>query len=93
MKQIINSKVYSTATAEEIASDNYSDSSNRLNRGRGTTLYKTKKGAFFALHETCWQGEHDKIEPLTIPQAKEYFEELSGDPDSWPEEFGAPEEA
>jgi len=93
MKRIISGKKYDTEKAEEMASNHFSDGSNRMNCGRGTTLYKTKKGNFFALHETCWQGEHDTIEPLTIAEAKEYFEELGGDTEDWPMEFGEPEEA
>ncbi len=86
MKQIINGKLYDTDTAECIAD-------NEFHGGRGTTLYKTKKGAFFAHHETYWQEEHDYIEPLSIPQATELFEQLGGNPDNWPAEFGEPEEA
>ncbi len=93
MKQIINGKLYDTEKAEKIADNHFSDGSNRLSHGRGTTLYKTEKGAFFALHETCWQGEHDNIEPLSIQHATELFEQFGGDPDKWPVEFGEPEEA
>ncbi len=93
MKKIINGKLYDTETSEAIADNEFRDGSNRMNCGRRTTLYKTKKGCFFAFHETCWQGEHYTIEPLDILQAKRCFEEISGDPDDWPTEFGEPEEA
>jgi hypothetical protein len=92
-KKIIAGKMYNTATAEAIADNEFSDGTNRLNHGRATTLYKSKKGNFFAEHETCWQGEHDTIEPLSIDQAKDLFQDLSGDADCWTEHFGAPEEA
>ena len=71
MKKIINKKVYDTETAKEIATNDYSDVSNRLNNGRSSTLYQTKKGNYFLLTETCWQGEHDNIEPLTKDEAVE----------------------
>ena len=93
MKKVINGKLYNTETAECIADNEFNDGTNRLSHGRATSLYKTTKGNFFAYHETCWQGEHDTIEPLTMSQAKEYFEELGGDPDHYPTEFGTPEEA
>lgn len=93
MKKIINDKLYNTETAETIADNEFSDGSNRLNHGRATTLYKTKKGNFFAYHETCWQDEHDSIEPLTKEEAKAQYEDLNGDGD-YEEIFGEiPEEA
>ena len=93
MKKVINGKSYDTATAEAIADNEFSDGSNRMTGGRSTNLYKTKKGNFFAHHETCWQGEHDTIEPLTKEEAKELYESLDGGGD-YEEIFGeAPEEA
>ena len=74
MKKIINKKVYDTETAKEIATNDYSDVSNRLNNGRSNTLYQTKKGNYFLLTETCWQGEHDNIEPLSKNEAVEEWE-------------------
>jgi len=93
MNAIINGKKYDTKTAQCIADNEFADGSNRLRGGRGSSLYATKKGNFFAHHETCWQGERDVIEPLTLSQAKSYFEELQGDPDVWAEIFGPAEEA
>ena len=93
MKSIINGKLYDTNTASAIADNEFQDGSNRLNCGRATTLYRTAKGAFFAYHETCWQGERDTIEPLSIEAARELYEALDGDTDKYVEYFGAPEEA
>lgn len=76
MKQVIDGKRYDTEKATLIADNEFRDGSNRMSGGRSTSLYKTKRGNFFALHETCWQGERDTIEPLTVGQAKEYFEKL-----------------
>lgn len=93
MNQIIDGKKYDTKTAELIADNEFSDGSNRRNHGRNVYLYKTKKGNFFAVHETQWQGENDRIEPLTVDVAKEMFENLDGG-DSYEDVFGvAPEEA
>ena len=92
MKKIIAGKIYDTETAELIADNEFADGTNRMKSGRSTSLYKTRKGNFFAHHETCWQGERDTIEPLTIKQAKEYYEELDNEAE-WPTEFGTPEEA
>ena len=93
MKKIIGGKIYDTATASAIADNEFGDGTNRLTHGRATTLYRTSKGNFFAEHETCWQGEHDSIEPLTIDEAKELFDALNGDPENYPVEFGEPVEA
>ena len=76
MKKIINRKVYDTKTAEEIATNDFSDGSNRLNVGRSSTLYRTTQGSYFAEHETCWQGEHDTIEPLSEDEAIKMYEQM-----------------
>jgi hypothetical protein len=93
MRQIIGGKIYDTEKAEKLATNEFSDGNNRLQHGRATTLYKTNKGNFFAHHETCWQDDNDNIEQLTIAKAREYFEDLGGNPANWPTEFGEPEEA
>jgi hypothetical protein len=34
-------------------------------------------GAYFVTHLTQWQGERDKLEPITLAEAQELFETLS----------------
>ena len=74
MIRVIQQKRYNTETASHIADNEFSDGANRLQRGRGTTLYVTKKGAYFLHYETQWQGEHDHIEPVGTIQAQNFFE-------------------
>ena len=94
MKRVVNGKLYDTSTAKLIADDEFSDGRNRLSGGRGSYLYKTRKGNFFAYHRTCWEGEHDSICPLSLKEAKEMYEELPNHWVSWEDAFGeAPEEA
>jgi hypothetical protein len=94
MKKVINGKVYNTDTAKAIADDEFRDGSNRMNRGRCTTLYKTKKGNYFAEHETCWQGESDSIKPLSKDEAKDLFETMKNQNVEYEEAFDEePEEA
>lgn len=94
MEKVINGKLYRTGTATELANNEFQDNTNRMNCGRCTTLYKTKKGAFFAYHETCWQGEADSIEPLDKAAAKELYEDLRNQSVDWSEAFSeVPEEA
>jgi len=94
MKAIIRGKKYDTETAIRLADDEFFDGTNQMNHGRSTILYKTKKGNFFACHETCWQGEHDNIEPLTISGAKELYEDLFHQTVEYFDAFGTePEEA
>ena len=88
MKRIIGNKLYDTNKAKNIANNHFRDGNNRLSHGRGTTLYRTKSKIFFAHHETCWQGEDDVIQPLTIQEANNLFETLGGHPNNWPPEFG-----
>lgn len=74
MTRVIAGKRYSTDTATLLASDAYWDGSNFERQGRNTFLYRTPKGAYFALYRTCWQGEHDTIQPLTPEEAQEIYE-------------------
>jgi hypothetical protein len=76
MKAIINRTVYDTEKATEIANDHYWDGHNFERGGRNTHLFKTAKGNYFAHHVTLWQGEHDSIEPLTLDEAADMYEQL-----------------
>ena len=88
MRKIIRGKMYDTETATLIANNEFSDGSNRMPSGRSTSLYKTKRGNFFALYETRWQGERNTIEPLSITAAKNLFEGLDADDNEYEEVFG-----
>jgi hypothetical protein len=59
-----------------------------MSGGTSTTLCKTRKGAFFALHLTCWQGSHDHIEVLDIEEAKALYENLRNHQMEYAEAFG-----
>lgn len=94
MKQVINGMRYDTDKAISLASDAFGDGNNEYNCGRKTQLYKTKKGNYFVVHWTCWQGEHDNIEPVSKKEAMQYYEELHRTHVEWEEAFGeSPEEA
>ncbi len=88
MKKVINGSLYNTNTATHIANNEFRDGANRMNLGRCTALYKTRSGKFFAWHETCWQGEQDTIELLSLREAKDLFEHLDADPDDYEDIFG-----
>jgi hypothetical protein len=77
MTRVIGGKRYSTATATLLASDAYWDGNNYERHGRNTFLYRTPKGAYFALYRTQWQGEHDTIEPLDDVQALDVYEGMA----------------
>lgn len=88
MKQIINGMVYDTEMAQLIADNKYWDGSNWDRRGRSNSLFKTKKGNFFILFETRWQGERDAITPMTQLQAEGWFEKLPEVKVEFPAVFG-----
>jgi hypothetical protein len=75
--EIIGRKRYSTETATLLAGNDYWDGHNWERNGRNTFLYRTPKGNYFLLIMTCWQGERDRIEPLTLNDALRYWEGLS----------------
>ena len=77
MTAVIDRKRYSTETAILIAGNDYWDGHNFERSGRNTFLYRTPKGAYFAAHITCWQGEADRLEPLDVDGAVELYEGLS----------------
>ena len=76
MNEVIGGKRYRTETATLIASDAYWDGHNYERRGRNTFLFKTPKGNYFAQHQTQWQGENDRIEPLDQAEAVSLYESL-----------------
>ncbi|MFH1491435.1 MAG: hypothetical protein ABII06_21205 [Pseudomonadota bacterium] len=93
MKKVIGGKMYDTEKAERIGHNEFADGTNRMPHGRCTSIYKTAKGKFFMHCETCWQGEHDSIAPLTKQEAKDEYEHMINQVD-YVDAFGEePEEA
>ena len=93
MKDICWGKLYNTDTADLVASNRYWDGHNWERKGRNRYLYKTKKGNFFLQETTLWQGEKDRIEPITQTDAESYYEDLSEKEMEFSEAFGRePEE-
>lgn len=74
MTKIVNRKRYSTKTATIIADDCYWDGHNMERHGRNTFLYRTPNGAYFTVTLTQWQGEQDRLEPVTQADALELYE-------------------
>ena len=94
MEQIVDGLRYDTETATKVAHDRYFDGSNWERHGRNTYLYKTPNGRFFLHHTTLWQGERDRIEPVGLEEAKQYYEDLPEHEMSYAEAFGEePEDA
>jgi len=76
MREVIGGISYDTEKAQIIAHDCYWDGHNMERNGRNTYLYKTPKGRYFAVHLTLWQGEIDRLEPLTVDEAVALYEQL-----------------
>lgn len=76
MVEVIGGKRYSTETAILVASDAYWDGHNYERRGRNVFLYRTKRGAYFAVRLSQWPGEIDHLEPLDEDQAATLWEAL-----------------
>jgi len=77
MTEIISRRRYTTAAATLIAGNDYWDGHNYERSGRQTYLYLTPKGGYFAVHLTQWQGEQDRIEPLSVDEAVTLWESLT----------------
>jgi hypothetical protein len=76
MSKVIDGKRYNVKTATLIASNEYWDGSNWERHGTNLFLYKTPRGAFFTVYLTQWQGDRDKIEPITREQAIKMYGDL-----------------
>lgn len=76
MTKVIDRKKYNTDTATLIASDVYWDGRNMERGGRNTFLYRTRKGRYFEVTLTMWQGERDTLTPLSMDDAIDLYENL-----------------
>lgn len=87
MRRVINRKVYDTETAVIIATNDFSDGTNQFNLGRTSSLYRTKKGSYFVVYLTCWQGESDSLEPLSENRAIEVYEGMIKEVETFEDAF------
>ena len=78
MQATIHGKRYDTDKATIVAHDCYFDGRDYERHGRNVYLYRTFHGSYFALHLTQRQGELDYIEPLSVEEARTYWEQLPG---------------
>lgn len=77
MVAVIDKKRYSTETATLIAGNDHWDGHNYERSSRNTFLYRAPKGNYFAVYQTQWQGERDRLEALTLDEAVAMFEGMS----------------
>lgn len=88
MVRILNRKRYDTDTATLLASDEYWDGRNDERHGRNTFLYRTPNGNYFMVTLTMWEGEQDRLTPVSQEYAIELYEEsLSNHIESYAEAF------
>ena len=75
-KRIIDGKTYNTETATQITGERSDDGPYE----RGSFLYQTRFGAFFAYEYLDGSGEDDfeRIEPLTPEQARTWLKKTPG---------------
>lgn len=77
MSAVIGGKRYSCATATLLAGNDYWDGNNWERRGTNCFLYRTPRGAYFAVHLSQWQGsEPRRFEPLDQSDALSLYESL-----------------
>jgi len=88
MQRVVGGARYTVGKSDLIASDEYSDGSNLERNGRNTFLFKTEGGAFFRVNMTMWQGERDKITPVSEGVAIKLYEALPEHLEEYEETFG-----
>lgn len=74
MRRVVDGKRYDTETATLIAHDVYWDGHNHERHGRNAWLYRTKRGAYFVVSGTFWQGERDSLDVVSEAEARELYE-------------------
>jgi len=77
MCEVIDRKRYDTNKADVIAGNDWWDGHNFERSGRQMFLFRTKRGSYFLQHLTQWQGERDRIEPVSLEDAAKAWEELT----------------
>ena len=96
MRKIVDGKVYNTETATLVADDVYWDGHNMEMEpdARNSWLCRTKKGAWFVVTRSLWQGEQARLGPIDEAEAQRLYEgPLSEHYLEWEEAFGRePEE-
>jgi len=73
---IVDRKRYSTKDSVLLAGDDYWDGHNYERSGTNTFLYRTKKGAYFWIGLSQWQGERDNLTPVSMDQAYTMYERM-----------------
>ena len=74
MTKIVDRVRYDTEKATLIADDVYWDGHNMERGSTNRWLYRTKKGNYFLVRGTFWQGEFDSLTPVDKEQALELYE-------------------
>ena len=74
--RIVDKKRYSVETAELVAGDDYWDGHNFERGGTNMFLYKTKKGAWFTVVLTQWEGKSDRLTPISEDEAIRLYESI-----------------
>jgi len=76
MIRVVGGLRYDTEKATLIAHNVFWDGSNWERYGRNTWLYRTPSGRYFAVYGTLWQGERNRLEPLSVKDAVVLYEVL-----------------
>jgi hypothetical protein len=94
MEAVVKGVRYRVNNSTLLAHNRYWDGQDHTRSGRNTFLYRSPKGRFFAVRLSQWQGESDRIEPLSKEEAMELYESLRVKEVTYEEAFGIePEEA
>lgn len=73
-KRVVNGTRYDVTKATLIADNVYWDGHNMERNGTNTFLYRTPRGNYFTVYLTQWQGQSDRLEPVSASQAQELYE-------------------
>ena len=77
--RIVNKTRYDVKKATLIADDAWWDGHNFERNGTNTFLYKTERNNYFTVTLTQWQGARDALDPQSLEDAIDLFENVLTD--------------
>jgi len=74
VRRMVDRVIYDTAAADALSNSFFTDGVNEFNDdGKASELYMDRSGRYFLAEYTSWEGEKDRIEPVSGERAAAYI--------------------
>lgn len=74
VRAMVDRVVYDTAASDALANNFYADGVNEYTDGRAVELYTDKEGRYFFAEYSTWEGQRDRIIPVSSNEAAAFIE-------------------